>query len=89
MKIFKLCTVAFFAVFILSCASNPIPEPDPAEIAAAKPYPLDYCLVIERPLKESKKTYTKIYKGQVVKFCCKGCIKAFEANPDLFMVKVQ
>ncbi len=85
----KLFLAAVFSIFVSSCASNPIPEPDPQELAAAKAYPLDICLVIERPLSETKRTYTKIYKGQVVKFCCKKCIIAFDANPDLFMHKVK
>lgn len=90
-KLAKLSlTLALIGGVILSssCAMNHIPQPSKEELAKAKPYPLDICLVIERPLSETPRTYTKIYKGQQVKFCCTHCVKAFEANPDVFMHKV-
>lgn len=83
-----LLSVALCSLLVTSCAGNGIPEPSKQELAMAKPYPLDTCLVIDRPLSETKRTYTKIYKGQQVKFCCVSCIKAFDANPDFFMGKV-
>ena len=86
MKIKLLLTLALTA-FITSCAS--IPEPSPEELIGAKPYPLDVCLVIEKPLKDTPKTYTKVYKGQILKFCCKSCYRAFDKHPDLFMQKVK
>jgi len=76
------------ALFCSSCATR-ISQPSKEELAKAKPYPLDVCLVIEKPLNETPKTYTKIYKGQTVKFCCTHCVKAFEANPEFFMHKVE
>ena len=83
-----LCAVA--GIFLsTSCATNPHPDPSKEELAKAKPYPLDVCLVIEKPLSDTPNTYTKIYKGQQVKFCCVSCVAAFEANPDFFMKKVQ
>ncbi|MEZ7957142.1 MAG: hypothetical protein QMC23_02620 [Rubritalea sp.] len=84
----KQILVAVLILFVTSCASS-ISQPSKEELAAAKPYPLDTCLVIDRPLSETKKTYTKIYKGQQVKFCCTNCIKAFDANPELFMHKLK
>ena len=84
----KHILAAVLILFISSCASF-IPQPSKEELAAAKPYPLDTCLVIDRPLSETKRTYTKIYKGQQVKFCCTNCIKAFDANPDIFMKKIK
>jgi YHS domain-containing protein len=88
MKI-KLILLALLITFTSSCASLLHPDPSAEELAAAKPYPLDICLVIEKPLKDSKHTFTKIYKGQQVKFCCTSCIKAFKANPEAFMHKVK
>ncbi len=88
MKI-KLVFLAILIAFTSSCASLLHPDPSAEELAVAKPYPLDTCLVIDRPLKATKHTFTKIYKGQQVKFCCTGCIKAFKANPEMFMHKVK
>ena len=59
---------ALIGITLLSASCAIIPEPSKEELAKAKPYPLDVCLVIERPLNETPRTYTKIYKGQEVKF---------------------
>lgn len=56
---------------------------------AVRPYPLDTCMVIGAKLNSTPKTYTRVYKGQEVKFCCKSCIVAFEANPKPFLVKLK
>lgn len=85
----KLILLAILIAFSSSCASLLHPDPSAEELAAAKPYPLDTCLVIGKPLSKTKRTYTKIYKGQQVKFCCLPCIKAFKANPEAFMHKVK
>ncbi|MGJ8658151.1 MAG: hypothetical protein ACSHX6_17030 [Akkermansiaceae bacterium] len=85
---FRLVALFILPLVSSSCATNSPPQPSKKELAAAKPYPLDTCLVIDRPLSETKRTYTKIYKGQQVKFCCTACIKAFEANPEVYMPKV-
>ena len=82
-------SVALATLLCSSCATNPYPDPSKEELAKAKPYPLDVCLVIEKPLSDTPKTYTKIYKGQEVKFCCVSCVAAFEANPDFFLKKIQ
>ncbi len=84
----KHILAAVLIIFVTSCASS-IPQPSQQELASARPYPLNTCLVIDRPLSETKKTYTKIYKGQQVKFCCTNCIIAFDANPDIFMKKIK
>jgi len=86
MKI-PIVVIALFSIFISSCAS--IPEPAKEELINAKPYPFDYCLVIELPFKDSKRIYTKVYKGQIVKFCCKSCYIAFDEHPDLFLQKIK
>ena len=60
----------------------------PAKAADAKPYPLKTCLVSGNELGAMGKPVSKVYNGQEIKFCCKPCIKKFEANPDKFLSKL-
>ncbi len=88
MKILSLLT-GFVVLMFVSCATHSIPEPSAQILAGAKEYPLDTCMVIDKPLKNTKRTFTKVYKGQQVKFCCTHCYDAFDLNPDFFMQKLE
>ena len=59
-----------------------------APASAAKPYPLDVCLVSGEALDSMGGPVTKIHDGQEVKFCCKSCPADFDANPDKYMAKL-
>jgi len=56
--------------------------------ADAKPYPLTTCIVSDNKLGSMGKIITKEHEGQEVKFCCKPCIKKFDANPAKFLAKL-
>jgi len=56
--------------------------------ADAKPYPLTTCIVSDNKLGSMGKIITKVHEGQEVKFCCKPCIKKFDANPAKFLGKL-
>ena len=53
-----------------------------------RPYPLDTCIVSGARLGSMGEPVTRVYKGQEVKFCCAGCMPAFEKNPDKYMEKL-
>ena len=53
-----------------------------------KPYPLKYCLVSGEKIGEMGKPVTTNYMGQEIKFCCKGCVKDFQKDPDKFLKKL-
>ncbi len=74
----------------VSCGTQ-FPETLKGDISldGVKPYPLDTCLVIDRKLDSTPKTYTRVHQGQEVKFCCKNCVIAFEANPEPWMKKLK
>lgn len=55
---------------------------------AAKPYPLDTCLVTDNKLGSMGKVVTKVHEGQEVKFCCKPCVGKFEKNPAKYLSKL-
>lgn len=56
--------------------------------ADPKPYPLTTCIVTDNKLGSMGKIITKVHEGQEVKFCCKPCIKKFDANPSKFIGKL-
>ena len=60
----------------------------PASAADVKPYPLKTCLVSGNELGAMGKPVSKVYNGQEIKFCCKPCIKKFEATPAKYLAKL-
>jgi hypothetical protein len=55
---------------------------------AAKPYPLDYCVVTDNELGSMGKVIAKVYGDQQIKFCCKPCVAKFEKNPAKYLAKL-
>jgi YHS domain-containing protein len=51
-----------------------------------KPYPLKSCLVSGEKLGANSFVYR--YKDREIKFCCKGCLKEFNKNPEKFLKKL-
>ena len=79
----SLLTTALLGLALIACSST-----NPANAADAKPYPLKTCLVSGNELGSMGKPVTKVYNGQEIKFCCKPCIKKFEANPAKYLAKL-
>ncbi len=57
-------------------------------VFAAKPYPLNYCVVTDNELGSMGKVVTKVYGDQQIKFCCKPCVAKFEKNPAKYLAKL-
>jgi YHS domain-containing protein len=70
----------FFTAMLLGLTLN---------AADVKPYPLPTCVVSGNELGSMGKPITKVYDGQEIKFCCKPCIKKFEANPGKYLPKLK
>lgn len=77
-KLASLFTLTFIAVSM----------PLGLQAADAKAYPLKTCLVSGNELGSMGKAITKVYDGQEIKFCCKPCIKKFEANQAKYLGKL-
>lgn len=56
--------------------------------AAAKPYPLDVCIVSGEKLGSMGKPYVMVHQGQEIKLCCDGCKPDFEKEPAKFLAKL-
>ncbi len=56
--------------------------------SGTKPYPLKTCIVSDNELGSMGTPITKVHQGQEVKFCCKPCIKKFDAAPAKYLAKL-
>jgi YHS domain-containing protein len=54
-----------------------------------KPYPLKTCIVTDNKLGSMGTPVKKVHEGQEVIFCCKPCVKKFEANPAKYLTKLK
>lgn len=56
--------------------------------SAAKPYPLDVCIVGGEKLGSMGAPVVYVHEGQEVKFCCKSCLPDFKTEPANFLAKL-
>lgn len=77
------------ATLLLALALGAATIPTPALAANTKPYPLKVCVVSDNKLGSMGKVVTKEYQGQELKFCCKPCVKKFDANPAKYLAKLK
>lgn len=79
-----------FIAAIAATALVAVAAPAPANSAekGVKKYPLDTCIVSDNKLGSMGDPYVITYKKQVVKFCCKPCVKKFNKNPEKFLKKL-
>lgn len=85
-NIASLVACALLPLLLPACASS-----DGSSRTAGsgvKPYPLETCLVTGNELGSMGDVVVKTYGSQEVKFCCKPCVKKFEANPQKFLAKL-
>lgn len=58
------------------------------EPAAKDTYPLDTCVVSGEKLGGMGEAVKYDHNGREVRFCCKGCIDKFKADPDKYLKKL-
>lgn len=84
-KLTHLFTAALLGLTLAACSTAA-----PATAAdKAKPYPLKVCIVSGNDLDSMGGPITKVHEGQEIKFCCKPCIKKFDANPAKYLAKLK
>ena len=78
------------AVLTLAFAAAPLAGFAEDKKPAAKPYPLDKCIVSDEKLgaDPAMKTYAFTHEGQEIKLCCKSCQKDFNKNPAKYLKKL-
>ena len=72
------------AAILVSCSPSESAVPP-----GTKPYTMKTCLVSGNELGAMGKPISKVYNGQEIKFCCKPCIKKFEANQAKYLEKLK
>ena len=84
-KLTHLFTASLLCLTLAACSTAA-----PATAAEkAKPYPLKVCIVSGNDLDSMGGPITKVHEGQEIKFCCKPCIKKFDANPAKYLGKLK
>ena len=53
-----------------------------------KDYPLKTCVITDGKLGGMGKPYDIVHANQLVRFCCKGCVKSFRKDPNKYMKKI-
>ncbi|MBI4586507.1 MAG: hypothetical protein HY717_21055 [Planctomycetes bacterium] len=91
MKTLWQVLVVVLVLSILSACETKAPEP-PKDQKAAGEYPLKTCVVSGKELGAMGEPYIHKYKDKdqerEVRFCCKDCLKDFEADPAKFLAKL-
>ena len=83
--------LALFALALLAVGSIRAAESNDKDIIEKqKPsYPLKTCVVTGEKLDgEMGPAIDYVYKGRLIRFCCKGCIKKFEKDPEPYLKKL-
>ncbi|MBK8095443.1 MAG: hypothetical protein IPK32_26630 [Verrucomicrobiaceae bacterium] len=85
----KTALRTFLTTVLLGLSLSACTAPEAAQATYnAKPYPLKTCLVTGNDLDSMGGPITKVYDGQEIKFCCKPCVKKFEANKAKYLAKL-
>ncbi len=61
------------------------PEDKAKATELAKTYTLTTCPVSGDKIGVMGETIDTLYQGQLIRFCCKGCVKSFNKNPDKYL----
>ena len=65
------------------------PEEKAKAAELAKTYTLTTCPVSGDKLGGMGETIDTLYQGQLIRFCCKGCVKSFNKNPDKYLKVIE
>lgn len=64
------------------------PEEKAKAEALIPSYPLQTCLVSGDKLGSMGEPIDALYGDRLIRFCCKGCVKSFNKNPDKYLRKL-
>lgn len=85
-----ILVLSTLSLALASCSKQEtVAEIPAAETAAAKPYPLEVCLVSGEELGSMGDPVVIVHEGQTIQFCCDNCQPKFEAEPEKFLSKLE
>ncbi len=76
--------IAACGLLVSSCAATG----NSTASGGTRPYPKTTCIVTGNDLGSMGPVTTTVYQGQEIKFCCKPCVKKFDANPAKYMANL-
>ena len=74
------------ALFLSACNSE---KKEEASLPPSADYPLKVCVVSGEKLGSMGKPHVIKHEGTEVQFCCKSCVKDFNADPKKFVAKIE
>jgi hypothetical protein len=87
MKILKPLLVA--VLFVSLCGAALSASAADTKTEKLKPYTLKTCVVSGDKLGEMGDPFVYKYKDREIKFCCKGCLKDFNKDPQKYIKKIE
>lgn len=79
-----LVVLSLISASVVFAEDGPKPKQEKPD-AKADAYPLKTCIVSGEALGEMGEPVTITHEGRTIKFCCKGCIKKFKADPAQYL----
>jgi YHS domain-containing protein len=82
--------LAVFSAILIAASLSVAAEPEAGAVEKAKEdtYPLTTCIVSGEPLGSMGEPFVYKHEGREIRFCCAGCVKRFEQDPDAYMKKM-
>jgi starvation-inducible outer membrane lipoprotein len=84
-------TTLLIATLLLSACTTPPTSVHSGRTNSSRgetPYPLKVCIVTDNDLDSMGDEQTRVYEGQVVKFCCEPCVTKFESHKPKYLAKL-
>lgn len=78
--------LAVLALFLSACNSE---KKEEASLPPSADYPLKVCVVSGEKLGSMGNPHVIKHEGTEVQFCCKSCVKDFNADPKKFITKIE
>jgi len=75
------------ALTLLSACNSK--KKEEASLPPSADYPLKVCVVSGEKLGSMGKPHVIKHEGTEVQFCCKNCVKDFNADPKKFLAKIE
>ena len=76
-------------LFVSLCAAASTAVAGDTNTVKLKPYTLKTCIVSGDKLGEMGDPFVYKYKDREIKFCCKGCLKDFNKDPQKYIKKIE
>ena len=77
------------ALLVSLCAAASTALAGDTNTVKLKAYTLKTCVVSGDKLGEMGDPFVYSYKGREIKFCCKGCLKDFNKDPDKYIKLIE